>query len=75
MSAAPSSRLLALRCTLISNEKVIQESKYVPTYLIILSQIVFGNPENIFSFCTFCTVLAKEFGNFQFVGILEPKAL
>ena len=29
------------------------------TYLIILSQIVFGNPENIFSVCTFCTTLAK----------------
>ena len=45
------------------------------TYLIVLSQIVFGNPENIFSFCTFCTALAKEFENFQIVGILEPKAL
>ena len=43
------------------------------TYLIILSQIVFGNPENIFSFCTFCTALAKEFGNFQIVEYILQK--
>ena len=50
---------------MFSNEKAIQESKYVPIWSSLARLFL-----EIHS-----TALAKEFGNFQIVGILEPKAL